>query len=82
MSGVGSDKPTFQALMNAFEAHAKEIYGEDYMLQDFVMIGYVVTMEPDDDRAEYLLATSSKADHIIAGLVHQVDLFQSDEPED
>jgi len=84
MSGVGEDKPTYETLRKAFEAHAQEIYGEEYVLQDFVAIGYVVCMTDttNDDRAEYVLATSSKADHIINGLVHQVDLFGSDEPED
>jgi hypothetical protein len=84
MSGVGQDKPTFESLRKAFEAHAQEVYGEEYVLQDFVMIGYVVCLEQaEDDRAEYVLATSSKADHIITGLTHQVALFGSDEePED
>lgn len=85
MSGVGQDKPTYEALRKAFEAHAQEIYGNSYVLQDFVAIGYVVSLEDitDDDRAEYVLATSSKADHIITGLTQQVSLFGSDdEPED
>lgn len=83
MSGVGQDKPTFEALRKAFEAHAQEVYGEDYVLQDFVAIGYVVCLaDNDDERAEYILATSTQADHIITGLTHQVSLFQSDDPED
>jgi hypothetical protein len=85
LSGVGQEKPTYEALRKAFEAHAQEVYGEGYVLQDFIAIGYVVSLEDitDDDRAEYVLATSSKADHIITGLTHQVALFGSDDaPED
>lgn len=85
MSGVGSEKPTYEPLRKALEAHAQEVYGEDYVLQDFVMVGYVVSLNPqadDDGRAEYVLATSSRADHIITGLTHQVNLFQSDESDE
>lgn len=85
MSGVGDQRETYQKLQEAFAAYAKESYGEEYVLQDFVMVGYVVCLSDDsnDDRAEYVLATSSKADHIIQGLANQVNLFQSDdEPED
>lgn len=78
MSGVGHQRETYEALRTAFEAYAKESYGEDYFLQDFVMVGYVVTMTPDpqDERAEYVLATSTQADHIIQGLAGQITLFQ------
>lgn len=84
MSGVGVEKPTYEALRKAFEAHAQEVYGDAYVLQDFVMVGYVVALDPTDDdgRAEYILATSSRADHIITGLTHQVALFQQDEPDE
>lgn len=85
MSGVGENRESYQALQEAFAAYAKESYGEEYVLQDFVMVGYVVSLgdDNDDDRAEYVLATSSKADHIIQGLANQVNLFQSDdEPDD
>lgn len=76
MSGIGETHPTWQALRQAFEAHAKEAYGDEYVLQDFVMIGYVISMEDDSDEAEYVMATSSQIPHIVEGLVAQCELFQ------
>lgn len=77
MSGVGQNRETYQALTDAFSAYAKETYGDEYVLQDFVMIGYVVSMADDapDDRAEYILATSTQTEHIITGLQHQISAF-------
>ena len=58
MSGLGSHLQTYAALREAIEAHAREAYGEEYVLQDFVMIGFVVSMSPDDiDKFEYLMAS-------------------------
>ena len=76
MSGIGENHPTWTALRQAFEAHAKEAYGDEYVLQDFVMIGYVISMEEDSDGAEYIMATSTQIPHIVEGLVAQTDLFQ------
>jgi hypothetical protein len=75
MSGIGDNRDTYQALQDAFQAYAKETYGDEYVVQDFVMIGYVVSMEGDTEQAEYVMATSSCAPHIIEGLVHQTVLF-------
>lgn len=79
MSGVGSQHPSWETLRQAFEKHAKEAYGEEYVLQDFVAIGYVVSMEDDDERAEYLLATSTQVEHVILGLTGQIKLFDEGE---
>lgn len=80
MSGIGSDESTWEAVRQALEAHAKEVYGEDYVLQDFVCLGYVVSMgEDSQEESEYVLVTSTKADHIIDGLVAQVHIFNSNE---
>lgn len=83
MSGLGSHLQTYAALREAIEAHAREAYGEEYVLQDFVMIGFVVSMSPDDiDKFEYLMATSSNAPHIIEGLIDQSNLFQEGHDEE
>jgi hypothetical protein len=82
MSGIGKQYPTYEPLRRAFEAHAKEAYGEDYVLADFVMIGYVIDMsESESDRAEYIMATSTGLNHIVDGLVAQVSLFAPNDAE-
>lgn len=82
MSGIGENYPTFEPLRKAFEAHAQELYGPEYMVQDFIMVGYVVTMDPDDERAEYVLTTSTHAEHIIEGLGGRLPMFASDHDHD
>lgn len=75
--GIGEEKPTWEAVRKALDAHAKELYGDDYVLQDFVTIGYVVSMGVDtnEEVAEYMLVTTTRTNHIIDGLVQQIELF-------
>lgn len=83
MSGIGKQHPTYEPLRQALENHAKEAYGDEYVLQDFVMIGYVVSMEDtDEDRAEYIMATSTGTNHIVDGLVAQVHLFNGEDSDE
>lgn len=82
-SAIGKEHPTYEGLRQSFEAHAKEAYGDEYVLQDFVMIGYVVSMDDDGEgRDEYLMATSTGVNHIIDGLLAQVALFKEGPEED
>lgn len=76
MSGIGHNRETYDALVRAAEAYAQETYGDDYVLQDFVMLGYVVSMtDSNTNRFEYVMASSSCAPHIIEGLISQTSLF-------
>lgn len=77
MSGIGENYPTYEPLRKALEAHAKELYGDEYVLQDFVAIAYVVSMGDDapEELAEYVLVTSTRVNHIIEGLLAQSKLF-------
>lgn len=68
MSGVGEDHSTYQPLREALRAHAKETYGDEYEVQDFVIEAFVVNLEDSDKPPEYLLVTSTQADHVILGL--------------
>ncbi len=81
MSGIGSHKAeSYQKLQDALQDHAREVYGEQYLLQDFVMLGFVVSMTPgDEDKYEYIMATSSYAPHVIDGMVDQVKLFREND---
>lgn len=83
MSGIGAKYPTYEPLRQALEAHAKEAYGDEYVLQDFVIVGYVVSMEDTvDDRCEYIMATSTGVSHIVDGLLAQSHLFRESDDED
>lgn len=83
MSGMGSNFPSYQPMRDAIEAHAREVYGEQYVLQDFVLVGFVVSMETDDvDKFEYIMASSSNAPHIIEGLTDQIHLFREGHDEE
>lgn len=80
MAGLGSGFPTYGPLRDALEAHAREVYGDEYILQDFVLLGFVVSMNPSDtDKFEYIMATSSDAPHITDGLLDQVSLFREND---
>lgn len=77
MSGVGSRYPTYEPLRQAIEAHGREVYGENYVLADFVMIAYVVDMgEEESEESEYIMATSTGVSHIVDGLLAQSQLFR------
>lgn len=76
MSGIGSDRPAHEPMMRAIEAYAKETYGDDYVLQDFVMLGFVVSMNDASEKYEYIMASSTQAPHIIEGLLSQSHLFE------
>jgi hypothetical protein len=83
MAGIGSERSTYEAMQKAIEAYARETYGEEYVLQDFIMLGFVVSMEPEDvDKYEYIMASSSQAPHIIEGLIDQSHLFREHDEED
>lgn len=83
MSGIGANRPTYDLMREAIEAYARETYGEEYVLQDFVMLGFVVSMEINDtDKYEYVMASSTEAPHIIEGLIDQSHLFRHDTDEE
>lgn len=82
MTGMGEDRAAYAALQEAFNAYAKETYGDEYVVQDFIMIGYVVSMEGDNQMAEYVMASSSCAPHIIEGLANQTTLFDPSQSDD
>lgn len=77
-AGIGSQYPTWEPLRQALEAHTKEAYGEQYVVQDFVAIAYVISLADDEqsEGSEYILATSTSTNHIVDGLLDQVKLFQ------
>lgn len=82
-AGVGANQPTWQAVQDALEAHGKAVWGDEYVMQDFVAIGYVVSMENDSDRAEYFMVSSTGVPHIVNGLIGQINMFDdADEPGD
>ena len=80
MSGAGQQHPTWEALRKALDAHAKEASGGDsYALVDWVVIGYVVDLdknEQESEGGEYIMASSSMAPHIVEGILNQAHLFQ------
>lgn len=78
MSGMGSDFPTYEPLRQALEQHAKDVYGDQYVVADFVMLAYVVPMDHENESSEYIMVTSTQTSHIIEGLVGQVKLFRTD----
>jgi len=83
MSTLGGDHPTYEPLRQAFEAHAKSVWGDDYVLVDFAMIGFVMSMESEESaNGEYVMAASTNYPHIIAGLIQQTALFQGSDSDD
>ena len=78
MSGVGEERETYPALLAAIQAYGRETYGSDYVVQDFVLIGFALSMGDDTDESEYLMASSTQAPHIVDGLVSQVSLFSGE----
>lgn len=86
MSGAGSQHDSYEPLQKALEAHAKEASGaESYVLGDWVLIGYVVNLEQsesENEGGEYIMASSSKAPHIVEGLLSQIHLFQHNSDDD
>lgn len=82
MSGIGSSRESYAAMVQAIEAYAKETYGDEYVLQDFAMVGFVVSMSDDTEKYEYLMASSTHAPHIIEGLIDQTHLFRENDEEE
>lgn len=81
MSGAGSQhQESYDKLQKALEEHAKAASGaESYALVDWVVIGFVMNLEQEGDSegGEYIMASSSKAPHIVEGLLAQIHLFQT-----
>ena len=73
MSGVGekSHPEEWEALRVAAQAYSQAVYGEDHVLQDFVLVNFVVSMGEDTDYSEYAVASSSDAIHVNEGLLRR-----------
>jgi hypothetical protein len=73
MSGIGEDShpPEWEALRAAAQAYSQAVYDSGHVLQDFVLIGFVVSMEEEVEYSEYTIASSSQALHVNEGLIRR-----------